>query len=85
MAITDLLSQRDEELGLFERVMGGAAVFVRGSACLTSLVGGIMAGSWISPWTSGFLLELTLFGKALLVVSAALLGTILFVCSNVSK
>ena len=30
-------------------------------------------------------LELTLFGKVVLVVSAALLGTILFASSNVSK
>lgn len=45
----------------------------------------IMSGSWISPWTSAFLLDLILLGKVLLVGSAALLGTTLLVCSNVSK
>lgn len=49
------------------------------------LARGSISGSWISPWTSGFLLDLILLGEVLLVGSAALLGTTLFVCSHVSK
>lgn len=47
--------------------------------------GSLLVGSWL---VHGYLhghLDFSVWKTELLVVSAALLGTILFVCSNVSK